>query len=151
MSNFLTSEGLEKLKAELHEIKGVKLKEIAVRIKDAKDMGDLSENAEYHEAKNEQSFLYGRALELEQKIKNAQIIEKHAKGGIVAAGSDVEVSTDGDKMTFQIVGSDESNPAEGLISIDSPIGSALSGHVKGDVVCVSAPGGKIEYKILSVS
>jgi transcription elongation factor GreA len=151
MSNFLTQEGLEKLKAELHEIKDFKLKEIAGRIKDAKDMGDLSENAEYHEAKNEQSFLYGRALDLEKKIKNADIIKKHSSGGIVSAGSDVEVKNDGDKMLFQIVGSDESDPMNGKISIDSPIGSALKGHKSGEKVSVSTPGGETEYEILKVS
>ena len=150
MSNILTKEGLERLKKELDEIKNTKLKEVAFRIKDAKDLGDLSENAEYHEAKNEQSFLYGRALELEQKIKNAKIIEKHASN-IVEAGSVVEVENDGDKMKFEIVGSDESDPMNGRISMDSPIGSALSGHKVSDVISVSTPGGQTEYKILNIS
>ncbi len=149
MSNILTKAGLEKLKAELEEIKNFKLKDVAVRIKEAKDLGDLSENAEYHEAKNEQSFLYGRALDLEQKIKNAHVIEKHHSTSI-EAGSTVEVENDGDRMTFEIVGSDESDPANGRISIDSPIGAALEGHKTGDKVCVATPSGKTEYKILNI-
>jgi transcription elongation factor GreA len=150
MSNILTKEGLEKLKKELDEIKNVKLKEVAIRIKEAKDLGDLSENAEYHEAKNEQSFLYGRALDLEQKIKNAKIIE-HNSNSNVEAGSVVEVENDGEKMKFEIVGSDESDPVNGRISIDSPIGSALSGCKVGDKVSVSTPGGQTEYKILNIA
>ncbi|MCL5410397.1 MAG: transcription elongation factor GreA [Patescibacteria group bacterium] len=151
MSNILTKEGLEKLKKELDEIKNVKLKEVAIKIREAKDLGDLSENAEYHEAKNEQSFMYGRALKLEEKIKNARIIEKHELNGSVEAGSIVEVENDGDKMKFEIVGSDESDPLNGRISIDSPIGSALFGCKVGDTVSVSTPGGETKYKILNIA
>jgi len=150
MSNILTKAGLEKLKAELDEIKNFKLKDVAVRIKEAKDLGDLSENAEYHEAKNEQSFLYGRALDIEQKIKNAEVIEKH-HSNIIEAGATVEVENEGDKMTFEIVGSDESDPANGRISIDSPIGASLAGHKSGNVISIATPGGKTEYKILKIS
>ncbi len=151
MSNILTREGLEKLKKELDEIKNIKLKEVAIRIKEAKDLGDLSENAEYHEAKNEQSFLYGRSMDLEQKIKNAKIIEKHELNGEVEAGSVVEVENDGEKMKLEIVGSDESDPVNGRISIDSPIGSALFGYKVGDTVSVSTPGGETKYKILNIA
>lgn len=150
MSNIHTKEGLEKLKAELKEIKDVKLKDVAVRIKEAMDLGDLSENAEYHEAKNEQAFLYGRALELEKMIKEATIIEKCAGGGTVSAGCNVTVENEGEKMDYQIVGSSESDPLNGKISIDSPLGSSLSGHSKGDTVKVLAPGGETEYKILDI-
>ena len=150
MSNIITSEGLERLKKELQEIKEIKLKEVAVRIKDAKDLGDLSENAEYHEAKNEQAFLYGKALEIEGKIKNAKIIEKCGTSDSVEAGCSVVVANDGDEMKFEIVGSDESDPANGRISIDSPIGTALSGRKKGEEVSVSTPGGETKYKILSI-
>lgn len=151
MSNILTREGLEKLKKELDEIKNVKLKEVAIKIKEAKDLGDLSENAEYHEAKNEQSFLYGRALKLEEKIKNARIIEKHELNGSVEAGSVVEVENEGDQMKFEIVGSDESDPLNGRISIDSPIGSALFGHKIGDTISVLTPSGETQYRILNIS
>ncbi|MCL5410359.1 MAG: transcription elongation factor GreA [Patescibacteria group bacterium] len=151
MSNIITPEGLEKLKRELDELKNVKLKEVAVRIKDAKDLGDLSENAEYHEAKNEQAFLYGKALDIEQKIKNATVISKPKGESLtVCAGCKVIVNSSGDKMEFEIVGSDESDPVNGRISIDSPIGSALFGHKKGDTVSVLAPVGETNYKILSI-
>ena len=151
MSNILTQEGLDKIKIELKELKDVKLKDVAKRIKEAKDLGDLSENAEYHEAKNEQAFLYGKALELEEIIRNAKIIEKCSKCELVEAGANIEVENDGEKMTFEIVGSAESDPLNGKISIDSPLGSSLSGHKQGDVVMVKTPAGKTEYKIIKVS
>lgn len=150
MSIIYTEQGLEKMKSELKEIKEIKLKEVAVRIKDAKDLGDLSENAEYHEAKNEQAFLYGRALELEKKIKEGTVIQKSSGGSTVYAGCHVKVENEGDVMDFELVGSEESDPLNGRISIDSPIGSALSGHDKGEEVSVFAPGGETKYKILSI-
>lgn len=151
MSDYLTSEGYEKIKKELDELKNVKLKEVAVRIKEAKDLGDLSENAEYHEAKNEQSFLYGKAVALEKRLANAHIIDKCQSKESVAAGCSVEVENSGDKMIFEIVGSAESDPANGKISVDSPIGSALFGHVKGELVSVFTPAGEAKYKILKIS
>jgi transcription elongation factor GreA len=151
MSDILTAEGLERLINEVREIKETKLKEVAVRIKEAKDMGDLSENAEYHEAKNEQAFLYGKVLSMEKKIKNAQVIDKGTGKESIEPGCHVDVENDGDKMTFEIVGSDESDPANGRISIDSPIGTALAGHKKGDLVVVNTPSGESKYKIINIS
>lgn len=151
MSNIITAEGLEKLKTELKEIKEIKLKDIAVKIKEAKDLGDLSENAEYHEAKNKQAFLHGRAVSLEEKIKLAQVIDKNRSKDIVDAGCKVTVENDGENLDFEIVGSDESDPANGLISIDSPIGSALFGHKTGETVTVLTPMGEDKYKILNIS
>lgn len=150
MSNIHTREGLEKLKAELKEIKEIKLKDVAGRIKEAKDLGDLSENAEYHEAKNEQAFLYGRALELEKIVKEATIIEKCDDSNSVSAGCVVKVKNDGEELEYSIVGSSESDPLNGKISIDSPLGSALSGHSKGEEVTVLAPGGETVYKIVDI-
>lgn len=150
MSNLITKEGLEKLKNELKEIKDLKLKEVAKRIKEAKDLGDLSENAEYHEAKNEQAFLYGKALELEQKIKNAKIIDKATNSEFVTVGSSVTIENQGIQMTYEIVGSDESDPLNGRISIDSPIGSAISGHKAGEVINVTTPNGEVAYKIVKI-
>jgi len=145
----MTAIGLEKLKTHLAEIKE-QLKDVAIKIKEAKDLGDLSENAEYHEAKNHQAFLYGKEQELQEKIKNAQVVvAKH--GEDVTVGCIVEVESDGDIDNFTIVGTDESDPAKGLISVDSPIGSALVGHKKGDKVKVSTPGGATEFKILNVN
>lgn len=151
MSDYITREGYDRIKKELDELKNVKLKEVAVRIKEAKDLGDLSENAEYHEAKNEQSFLYGKALSMEKKIKNANIIDKGQSKSSVAAGCSVEVETGGDKMTFEMVGSAESDPTNGKISIDSPLGNALFGHTKGERVSVFTPAGEAKYKILNIS
>ena len=150
MSDYITTEGLEKLKTALAEAK-VKLKAIGERIKEAKELGDLSENAEYHEAKNEQAFLLGKEMEIEQKIKNAQIIS-HKKGGdAVDIGSTVEIDDDGETLKYEIVGSDEADPLKGRISIDSPIGSALIGHKKGQLVDVKTPAGVSKVKILSIN
>ncbi len=149
MSNYVTAEGLEKLKKQLADIKE-QLKDVAVKIKEAKDLGDLSENAEYHEAKNHQAFLYGKEQETEEKIRNAQIISKSA-GDVINVGCNVEIKdSDGDTEKYEIVGSDESDPLEGRISVDSPIGSALVGHKKGDQVKISTPGGVMTYTIKSV-
>lgn len=150
MSNILTPAGLEKLKKEIKEIKEKKLKEVAQRIKDAKDFGDLSENAEYQEARNEQAYLYGKLMELEEKVKNAKIIDKKSKAEVVQAGASVVVENGGERMNFEIVGSDESDPLNGRISLDSPLGSALFGHKNGDKVEVSTPGGLQEYKIVEI-
>jgi transcription elongation factor GreA len=150
MSNYITAEGLEKLKKQLVEIK-IKLKEVSLKIKDAREMGDLSENAEYHEAKNEQAFLMGKEQENEQKIKNAQIIKADCKSEVIQVGCTVEIEDDGEKMKYQIVGSDEADPISGRISIDSPIGSALIGHKKGQSVQVKTPAGTSVCKILSIN
>ena len=113
-------------------------------------MGDLSENAEYHEAKNEQSYLMSKEVELEQKIKNAQIISKECKTDNVQVGCTVEIEDDGEKMSYQIVGSDEADPTAGRISVDSPIGSALVGHKKGDTVAVKTPAGVSNCKVVGI-
>ena len=149
MSNYITAEGLNKLKIQLEETKQ-KLKDVSVKIKEARELGDLSENAEYHEAKNEQSFLMGKEAELEQKIKNAQIIEKNKNGDSINVGSTVKIDDDGDVVEYTIVGSDESDPLSGRISVDSPIGSALIGHKKGETVTVKTPAGTSTCKVISV-
>ncbi len=149
MSNYVTTEGLEKLKKQLADVKE-QLKAVAIKIKEAKDLGDLSENAEYHEAKNHQAFLYGKEQELEEKIRNAQIISKSC-GEVIAVGCSVEIKDGKDIEKYEIVGSDESDPLEGRISVDSPIGSALVGHKKNDQVKISTPGGTITYTIISVN
>lgn len=150
MSNYITAEGLEKLKTQLEDLK-VKLKAVSVKIKEAREMGDLSENAEYHEAKNEQSFLMGKEQEIEQKIKNAQIIKNNCDSKIVQVGCSVEIEDDGEKMKYQIVGSDEADPISGRISIDSPIGSALIGRKKGEAVEVKTPAGVSSLKVLAIN
>lgn len=152
----VTKEGLKKLKEELEHLKNVRRKEVAQRLKEAISYGDLSENSEYEEAKNEQAFVEGRALELERKIKNAKIIsEKEGKVKDVNIGSTVTIKdvTEGDdiELTYTIVGATEADPFEFKISNESPIGKALLGQIKGDVVKVPTPAGIIEYEIIKVS
>lgn len=150
MSNILTKDGLLKIKTEIKLIKEVKLKEIAERIRDAKDFGDLAENAEYQEARNDQAFLYRKLMELEEKVKHAEIIDRKNCNTVVEAGCTVIVENEGEKMTFEIVGSDESDPLNGRISVASPLGSSLVGHKKGDFVEVEAPKGTAKYKIIEI-
>lgn len=154
----VTKEGLKKLKDELDLLKTTKRGEIAARLKEAISYGDLSENAEYEEAKNEQAFVEGRILELEKQIKNARIITEHdtktVKGKVIEIGSVVTVrnKTDDDEPeTYTIVGSMEANPIEHKISNESPIGKALLNHEKGDIVDVTAPAGKFKYEVLKVA
>lgn len=156
----VTKEGLKKIKDELEYLKTTKREEIAMRLKEAISYGDLSENAEYEEAKNEQAFIEGRILELEKQVKNARIITEHdakakaAKGVVIEIGSVVTVrnKTDGDDPeTYTIVGSMEADPIEHKISNESPIGRALLGREKGETVDVIAPAGKFKYEIVKVA
>src|SRR5574343_121090 len=150
----LTVAGANKLRAELEELKGVVRPRIIQAIAEAREHGDLKENAEYHAAKEQQSFAEGRIAEIEGKLANAQIIDvtKIDAGGKVIFGATVEIEDlDSEKrVTYQIVGEDEANIKEGRISIGSPIARALIGKETGDVVTVKAQGGDIEYKILSM-
>ncbi len=146
---FVTPEGLVKLNAELHELKTTKRKELANRIQDAKELGDLSENAEYQEAKNEQSFVEGRIAEIEDMLKNVEIIT-HTNSGMVQVGSTVDVEFNGKKQTFTIVGSNEADPPAGRISNASPFGQAFLGHKVGDTASVKTPAGLTEAKILKI-
>ena len=146
----LTKSGVEKLKTELETLKKVKRPAVIDRIKRAKDYGDLSENAEYEDARNEQSFIEGRIQEIEHLLKYSEVIESH-KGGEVGMGSVVKVEMDGEKLEYEIVGSTEADPFAGKISSDSPIGSALVGGKTGEKVTAKTPGGVIEIKIVAVS
>jgi len=150
MTQYFSAAGLEKLKKELEERKNVIRPEIAAKISQAKELGDLSENAEYIEAKEMQAFNEGRIEELEDLIKNAVIIS-HQDGEVVAVGSTVRVSSPKGEFRFTIVGASESAPAQGFISNESPLGSAFLGHKKGDEVEVRIPSGTVKYKILEVS
>lgn len=149
---FITADGLEKLKAELDLLKSVKRKEIAERIQEAKELGDLSENAEYSEAKEEQSFIESRILELEATTRNISIIQKVKKTGVVQLGSTFEVeNTQGKKFTYTLVGKSEASPTEGKISNESPLGEAFLGKKQGETVDVAVPAGIIHFTINSVS
>ena len=146
---YLTAEGLEKLKAELNELITVERPRIAARIHEAKLDGDLSENAEYEDAKQEQSFLEGRIATLEQQLRNAAVIEK-ANGDKVGIGSKVVIKGTEGEETFTIVGSAEAAPREGRISNESPVGAALMGRKKGETVVVQAPSGPIEFTLVRI-
>src|SRR5688572_4720074 len=146
---YLTAEGLEKLKAELSELITVDRPRVAARIHEAKLDGDLSENAEYEDAKQEQSFLEGRIATLELQLRNAAVIEK-GNGDSVGIGSKVVIKGADGEETFTIVGSAEAAPREGRISNESPVGAALMGRKKGETVTVHAPAGPIEYTLIGV-
>ena len=146
--SYLSREGLEKLRAELDEMVSTRRVEVAQRIQDAKEHGDLSENAEYEDAKNEQAFVEGRIQSLEALIKNAIIIDEHHSTDHVQIGTTVVVeSTDGGREEFHIVGSAEAKPTEGRISNESPVGRALLGKKKGEKVVVHVPAGDIAFVI----
>jgi transcription elongation factor GreA len=154
----VTKEGLRKLKDELDHLKNVRRKEVAQRLKEAISYGDLSENSEYEEAKNEQAFIEGRIIDLERKIKSARIItEKEGKksGKEVNIGSTVTVknltSGDDEEETYTIVGATEADPFEFKISNESPIGRALLSKTKGETANVLTPSGTIEFEVLKVA
>jgi len=148
---YLSRDGLEKLRTELQEMTTVKRPEVAQRIHDAKEHGDLSENAEYEDAKNEQAFVEGRIQTLEALIKNATIIDENHSTDHVQIGSTVAVESPDGKESFTIVGSTEARPNEGRISNESPVGRALLGKKKGEKVVVRVPAGDFTYKIVSIS
>jgi transcription elongation factor GreA len=141
----LTPEGLEKLKSELEELTTTKRREVAERIKDAREYGDISENSEYDDAKNEQAMLEARIAALEEKLRSATVVEpKDITTDVVGVGSKVKVKDgqSGKSETYIIVGSTEASPAEKKLSNESPVGRALLGHGKGDTVEVQLPNGK---------
>ncbi len=147
---YLTPEGEAKLKAELAELTGSRREELALRLRSAIQMGDLSENADYHKAKEDQAFLEGRIQEIEAILRMATIVEKK-QSDVVIVGSRVTVQEEGlDPETFYVVGAKEADPRNGKISNESPIGSALMDHKAGDVVEAQTPGGSIKFKIVKV-
>ena len=150
----LTPEGLTNLKAELETLSTTRRREIAARIKEAREFGDISENAEYDDAKNEQALLEARIAQLEEKLRRAQVIdEKAISTDEVVFGSIVHVKDQksGDSQKFQIVGSTEANPLEHKLSNESPIGKALLGHKRNDIVTVEVPRGpKKKLKITKI-
>ncbi len=149
---FLTQEGLLKIQAELEQLRNVRRPEIASRIQGAKDLEGTIDNAEYDDAKNEQSFTEGRILTLETIIKNAKIISKEHSTTKVELGSTVKVSgAKGNIDTYVIVGSSEADPLHGRISNESPVGKALLGRRTGDTVTVTTPAGVNKLKIVKVA
>ncbi|GAC1369479.1 MAG: transcription elongation factor GreA [Candidatus Saccharimonadales bacterium] len=147
---YLTAEGLQALKDELHELSTAKREDIAERLKEAKADGDLSENAMYDAARDEQSFVEGRISEIEHILKHAAVISNKATGS-VSLGSKVHVELEEGEQEYVIVGSTEANPDKGYISDQSPIGKALLGKKPGDEVQVDVPSGTITYRIKHIS
>lgn len=149
----LTKSGLEKLEEELNYLKSTKRREVAERIKIAISYGDISENSEYEDAKNEQAFIEGRIITLEKMLRNARIIkESDVQTGVIGVGSTVVIKDleFGDTMEYTIVGSAEADPLENKISNESPVGRALLGRAIGDKIEVQVPVGLIEYEILEI-
>lgn len=146
---YLSKEGLQKLQTELHELKTTTRKEVIERVERAKDLGDLRENADYHEAKELLASIEGRILEIGDQIKRAVLIEAR-QSDMVTIGSTVQVSYDDKKKTFVIVGSTEADPLQGRISNESPTGRALLGKKIGEVAEVAVPAGTIRYLITAI-
>jgi len=140
----LTPEGLENLKKEIEHLSTTKRREVAERIKEAREFGDISENSEYDDAKNEQAMLEARIMTLEDKLRSASVIDaKELSADVVRVGSNVQVTDDkGKSLQYTIVGSTEANPSENKLSNESPVGKALVGRKKGDSVKVVLPSGK---------
>ena len=145
----LTSEAHTRLEAELDELTRVRRPEVVARIKAARELGDLRENAEYHAAREEQSFLEGRVQLLEQRLRNAVIVTAQASSG-ARLGSRITVEAGGETLTYTLVGTAEANPAAGRISTSSPVGAALVGASAGAQVTVRTPRGEVEYRVVSV-
>lgn len=150
VNTFLTKEGFEKLKKEYEHLTNVRRREVTKRIVKAREYGDISENSEYDTAKEEQSFVEGRILELEDILRNAKVIDKKEKSDEVQIGSTVRVNVDGEEDEFVIVSSVEADPMKGKISDESPVGRALIGAKVGDIVTVSSTI-KSTYRILEIN
>jgi transcription elongation factor GreA len=148
---YLTNDGAANLRAELEQLKGPKRNEIAKRLRSAIQMGDLSENADYKQAKDDQGFLEGRIQEIEYLLRNATIIEGAVSTDVVGVGNHVTIEEEGSPPeTYHIVGAKEANPRNGKISNESPIGQALDGHKVGDWVEVKTPGGGLRLRIVKI-
>jgi len=150
MNYYLTQEKLDELKAEVEYLKTEKRMEIAERLKRAKELGDLSENSEYQEAREEQNQVETKIGELESMLKQAVIIQKSSNHDTVQIGSTIEVKKNGKVLKFTIVGSNESRPEDGLISNESPLGRSFLNKKSGEVVNVDTPAGKMKYEIVSI-
>ncbi len=149
----LTPEGHEKLKQEIEHLSSNKRREVADRIRIAREFGDIAENAEYDDAKNEQALLEHRIATLEERLRNAKVIDKkQIAKDVVSIGSHVKLRDVDARRTveYHIVGSAEANPAENKLSNESPVGKAIIGHKKGETVEVSAPRGSLKFKILEI-
>ena len=148
--HYLTAESLEALQKEIDTLKNKTIPDIAKRIDEAKQQGDLSENAEYHQAREDMSWAQGKARELDQILENYQLITKTDDTGTVSVGSTVIVKVNGNTKEYTIVGPQEIDPAKGYISNESPIGTALIGSKVKDKVEVNTPAGKLVYEVIKI-
>lgn len=151
MENYITKEGKEKLQKELDYLKGTKRKEVANRIRQAAAMGDLSENFDYQNAKEEQGFMERRIAELETTLANTNMVQRSFGSGVVEIGSKVTLETRKEKWTITITGSQEADPFKDKISASSPLGEALLGKKKGEQAVLQTPQGETAYKILEIA
>ncbi|MDP3900140.1 MAG: transcription elongation factor GreA [bacterium] len=147
---YITQEGLDKLKSELHHLKNVRRHEIASRIERAKELGDLSENAEYAEAKDEQAFNEGKIIEIEEQLKKLVVVEKNNNSDIIDLGSKVRVDCNGKEKFYTLVSFNEVDPVNNMISNESPLGQAMIGRKVGDEFSVKIPSGQMKVKILEI-
>ena len=150
----MTREGLRKMEQELEELKTVRRAEVAARLKQAIEFGDISENSEYDDAKSEQAFIEGSIIRLEQQLKDARVIDENdVTLDVISEYSVVRFRyvESGEELEYQIVGSVEAQPLQGKISNESPVGKALLGHSVGDVVTMYAPAGQMQLEVLSIS
>lgn len=150
MSNYVSKDGLERLKEELHNLKTVKRREIAAKIEHAKELGDLSENAEYQDAKDELAFVEGHIIQLEDLINHAVVIEEKRTAGVVSVGSTVRAMQADKEVVYSVVGSNEADPRSGKISNESPLGQAFLGKSVGEEFLVKTPAGEVIYKVVSI-
>ena len=149
---YLTAQGLEDLKKEFEELKNKKIPDIANLIDEAKQQGDLSENAEYHQAKEEMAWAQGRLQELRYLLDNAEVVESVQKNqGVVMVGSTIIIKNSATTRSYAIIGPHEASPLQGKISNESPLGESFLGHKVGDDVVVNTPAGKQTYEILEIS
>ena len=150
MSHYITTQGLEKLAKELENLKTVARHEVIARIASARELGDLKENSEYTQAKEDQAMLESRIIELESMIKNSQVIGLGKHGDMASVGSTVEIEGNGQNIAYTIVGAAEADPMNFCISNESPLGRAFLGRKVGESVTIKAPKGEFTYKITAI-
>lgn len=148
-TKFITPAGKQKLEEELAKLKQKRVN-VALKIKDAKELGDLSENAEYHAAKEEQGFVESRILEIESLLKSATVVKPTSSKSKVSIGSKIVVQCNGEVLDYEIVGMNESDPATGKISAQSPLGAGFMGTKKGDTITVTVPAGKMLCTVIEI-
>ena len=147
----VTEEGLKKMKAELEKLRSQDRPQTVKRMALARELGDLSENADYQDAREQLAFIEGRIEELEAILENAEVVMLQTGSNVAQIGTTITIETNGKSVTYEIVGANEGDPLTGKLSAESPVGRALVGHAQGDVVDVKTPNGVVKYKILKIA